>query len=138
MGKLRHLAFSYLLVALSPWATADPASIDAATAVAEQWLAGVDRHEYGMSWSEASPLLRAEVNEADWVENLDNLRGHLGKLEARTLQSSEYHDSLPDMPSGEYVILVYDSAFENYAALSEAVGLAKHGDTWRVIGYYFP
>ena len=110
-----------------------------AIAAATAWLRLVDELEYRKSWSEASALLRAEVSQADWVNNLSNMRGPLGGLKQRVVTSSEYHESLDGIPDGNYVLFTYDSSYENREHATEIVALAQEANSsWRVIGYYFP
>ncbi|MDJ0938273.1 MAG: DUF4019 domain-containing protein [Woeseiaceae bacterium] len=113
-------------------------SIDSAKAAAAGFLSLVDEREYDKSYSEASAVLRDEVSQEDWGAHLRDLRDPLGKLHKRSQSSSEYHESLPDAPPGEYVIFTFDSAYENNQHAAEVVAVAKGSDgVWRVIGYYF-
>lgn len=129
----------FLLLCLNPTAAADTAAIETATGPAATWLEIVDELDYKKSWSEASLWLRAEVSEADWSSHLSDMREWLGELQQRTLTSTEFHESLPEMPDGHYAIFTYDSSFENSEYVTEVVAVAKDEDhSWRVIGYYFP
>ena len=133
----RVIAISILLT-VSLAAQADSASIEDAKTAAIEWLALVDGHEYEKSWFQASNLLRQEVPQSDWVSNLGNMRGSLGKLNERIVNSSEYHESLPEAPDGQYVIFTFDSLFEHNKFAAEVVAMAKGDDlSWRVVGYYF-
>ncbi len=135
---LKTLALFSVFV-LGPLANADSVSIDTATDSSTAWLKIVDELEYRKSWSEASAWMRTEVSEADWVNHLTNMREWLGELKGRTLSSTEFHESLPEMPAGQYVIFTFDSSFENSEYVTEVVAVAKEADSsWRVIGYYFP
>jgi len=134
--KSLALLLTFALVTL---ANANSASIESARDSATAWLKIVDQLEYEKSWSQASPLLQAEVSQDDWGDHLGNMRERLGELRQRTLSSSEFHESLPEMPDGQYVIFTYDSSFENSEYVTEVVAVAKDtNQSWRVIGYYFP
>jgi hypothetical protein len=64
-------------------------------------------------------------------------RDPLGKLLARKLKSATYATMLPGAPDGEYVVIKYDSSFENKKTAVETITpmLDKDG-LWRVSGYY--
>ena len=127
------IAFVFIF---SQIANADNESVANAENSAMGWLALVDERKYRESWSQASLLLRTHVTQSDWAENLDSIRGPLGALERREVDSAEYDESLPEVPDGEYVIFVFSSTFENSKHAYEVVGMTKELDsTWRAIGY---
>lgn len=109
---------------------------DTAQAAAETWLESVDRGDYDGSWEESASLFRAAVSKEDWERTLGATRGPLGKLVARKLKSRTYRETLPGAPDGKYVILQYDTIFENKRSAVETVTPMLDGDTWRVSGYY--
>ncbi len=65
------------------------------------------------------------------------VREPLGKVITRTLKSAEHRTSLPGAPDGDYVVIRFETAFENKQAAIETVTpmLEKDG-SWRVAGYY--
>jgi hypothetical protein len=64
-------------------------------------------------------------------------RKPLGALVSRKLKSAQYATSLPGAPDGQYVVIQYDTVFQNKSAAVETVTpmLDKDGH-WRVSGYY--
>ena len=60
-----------------------------------------------------------------------------GALKSRTLKSATFARTLPGAPDGEYVVIQYETAFENKAAAVETITpmLDKDG-SWRISGYY--
>jgi hypothetical protein len=56
---------------------------------------------------------------------------------ARKLKSKQYTRTLPGAPDGEYVVIQYETTFENKQSATETVTpmLDKDG-VWRVSGYY--
>lgn len=135
---MKRLALVFVLLTFCLSANADSASIDAAASAATDWLALVDEREYTKSYSAASFVMRAEVSQDDWLSHVRSLRKHLGQLNERTLNSSEFHQSLPDAPPGKYVLFTFDSLFENNKYFAEIVAVVKDSDgVWRVVGYYF-
>ena len=112
-------------------------SVESPQSAAEAFLISIDQGNYEESWPVASALLRAKVEQDDWAKHLGNTRRPLGTLNHREVGSIEFHDSLEEMPVGEYAILIFDSAFTNNGSASEVVALALDDDsTWRVVGYY--
>lgn len=135
---MKSLVFVFVLLTFWLSANADFASIDAAASAATDWLVLVDEREYRKSYSAASLVMRAEVSQDDWLSHVSNLREPLGQLTERRLNSSEFHESLPDAPPGQYVLFTFDSSFENSKFSAEVVAVAKDSDgVWRVVGYYF-
>jgi hypothetical protein len=118
-------------------AASNPAAEEKAVKAAESWLALVDEGKYAQSWTAAAALLKNAVSEADWDRQVRGVRKPLGKVVSRTLKSKQYATSLPGAPDGQYVVLQYDTSFENKKSATETVTpmLEKDG-SWRVSGYY--
>ncbi len=135
---MKELVFGLILLMFGLSAHADSAAMDAATVAAANFLALVDERQYAKSYSTASTVLREEVSQEDWVTHVSSLRDPLGQVKERTISSSEFHESLPEAPPGEYVIIIYDSTYENNESAAEVVAVVKGDDgVWRVVGYYF-
>jgi hypothetical protein len=65
------------------------------------------------------------------------VRAPLGKLVSRKLKSRQYAESLPGAPDGKYVVIQYDTVFENKKSAVETVTPMQDADgAWRVSGYY--
>jgi hypothetical protein len=104
---------------------------------AEAWLALTDSGKYAESWDEAASIFKGAVTRQQWVDALDSARSPLGKVVSRTLKSATYTKSLPNAPAGEYVVILYNTSFENKKDSVETVTpmLDKDGK-WRVSGYF--
>jgi len=128
----------FLAFSLVANASANPESIDAAKDASIMWLSMVDEEKYQKSWSEASSILKGAVSQADRITNLRNIRGSLGAVEHREPDTFEFHESLEELPDGEYFVFTFRSAFEHRSFAYEVVAVAKEPDSkWRVMGYYF-
>ncbi|MFC1890281.1 DUF4019 domain-containing protein [Thermodesulfobacteriota bacterium] len=132
----------FWLLTLSQAAAADDAAAndaikDAAQKASGAWLNLVDKGEYTESWKEAAAYFKGAVSEKQWKESLDGHRKPLGKVLSRTVKIRTYSKTLPGAPDGEYVVILYDTSFENKASAIETVTpmLDKDGK-WRVAGYY--
>ena len=128
-------------IALSTWALPIAASDEhpeaAATSAAVAWLALVDAENYAGSWNAAAARFRQRVTQDAWQSTAAQVRGPLGALKSRELQSATLKHSLPGVPDGEYVVIRFAASFANKAAALETVTPMKDDDgTWRVAGYY--
>ena len=118
------------------WA-ADPAKEKAATEVALKWLTLVDQGKYAESWKASSELFRSAITSKDWEQTLVRASKPLGKLVARKVLSATHTTSVPGAPEGEYVVVQFETDYENKPKAVETVTpmLEKDGK-WRVSGYY--
>ncbi len=109
----------------------------AAEGAAEDWLKLVDSGNYAQSWDQAANLMKTSVAKEQWQRILDSNRAPLGSLISRKLTSAEYKQVLPGAPTGQYVVLQYDSSFEHKSSVIETAAptLDKDGN-WRVSLYY--
>jgi hypothetical protein len=112
-------------------------AIGEAKTSARAWLVLLDRHDFDKSWEKAGEAIRAAVSQKEWTAKLSVTLGPLGKVGSRGVKSAEYATTLPGAPDGEYVVLKYDTGFENKQAAVETVVLGKEPDgLWRVSGYF--
>ena len=115
----------------------DPAKEKAAVAAAEKWLSLMDAAKYAEGWKEAAEYMRNAVKPELWEQFLAPVRKPLGKLVSRKVKSTSYMTELPGAPDGEYVVIEFETVFENKKEAIETITpmLEKDG-TWRVAGYY--
>ena len=101
------------------------------------WLTLVDAGQYDKSWDQAASLFKESLSKDQWVQSLKTARMPLGKVISRTSASTTYTTSLPGVPDGKYVVIKYDTSFENKKSAVETVTpmLDKDGK-WRVAGYF--
>jgi hypothetical protein len=136
MRRILGVTFAGLLLAVgSPAAGGE--SETAAVAASQKWLAIVDAGQYGESWDAAAALFRQALTRPQWEAAVAKARAPLGKVVTRKLLSSELTTKLPGAPPGEYVVIQYDTDFENRRGMTETVTPMKDPDgIWRVSGYY--
>ncbi len=110
---------------------------DAALKAAKAWLSLVDTGKYATSWQEAATYFRNNVTREQWDHSLRGVRKPLGGVISRKVMEKMYTTYLPGAPDGEYVVIQFDSSFENKNKAIETVTpmLDKDG-SWRVSGYY--
>jgi hypothetical protein len=107
-----------------------------AEGAARDWLKLVDSGNYAQSWDDTGNVLKATVAREQWQELLARNRGPLGALISRKLTSAEYTTKLPGAPDGQYVVLQYESSFEQKSSAIETVTPALDKDgKWRVCLY---
>lgn len=133
-----------LVMALSPSMgeeDADAAAKKDAVAAMQTWLAGIDGGGYAKSWTDASKAFQKAVTSDQWVAALNGVRTPLGKSLERKLSSALHQTAVPTpgggMLKGDYVIVQFDSSYENLKSALETVTFEKEADgVWRASGYY--
>jgi hypothetical protein len=96
-------------------------AIDGATNAGDEWLKLVDNGDY--SWNAGSGVAAA--------------RKLTGALVSRERKSAQYFTSLPGAPDGTYVVIQFDSSFQNKRDAVEMLTLTLDRDRqWRVYGYH--
>lgn len=104
---------------------------------ARAWLDLVDSGQYGASWDQAASAFQLSVSRPAWESRIRSLRAPLGPVRARTLKWANYTETLPTLLSGQYVVLEYETRFENRASAAETVTpVQDENGTWKVSGYY--
>ena len=123
------------LVSGVSWAAQAPE--DAAQRAAEEWLELMDNEKYDESWEQSAKLFRGAVTKEQWRQTASGARKPLGKLVSRKLKSRQYAEQLPGAPDGKYVVIEFDTEFENKASAVERVTPMLDPDgAWRVSGYF--
>lgn len=114
-----------------------PEEEKAAIEAAKSWLALVDSSKYEESWEESATLFQGAVSKDNWVKSLQSVRAPLGNLISREVKSKEYHTTLPGAPEGEYVVIQFNTSFDNKKSAIETVtSMLDKDNEWRVSGYY--
>ena len=127
----------FLLLSVGVVAAGDSDKEKAAVAAAEEWLTMVDHGKYIESWKEAAQYFKNAVKKQQWEQSLKAVRKPLGKLVFRKVKSKTNKTSLPGAPDGEYVVIQFETSFENKKSAIETVTPMMDNDAkWRVSGYY--
>ena len=104
---------------------------------AGKWLDLIDRAQYSESWSQTAPYFQNNVTQSQWQSTVQGVREPLGKVLSREVASTQYETSLPGTPDGEYVVIQYNTSFENRQLAVETVTPMLTTDgVWQVAGYY--
>lgn len=137
-----RIMFVVLLIGLSiafgfSQSRAESGAEKAAVSAAQSWLALADAGKYGTSWKEASSYFRGSVTERSWEGAMEGFRKPLGKLVSRKITKAEESSSLPGAPDGRYVVMLFETSFENKKSAVETVTFMLDKDgKWRAAGYF--
>ena len=108
-----------------------------AVEAAEAWLALIDQEKYGDGWEAAATFLKNAVSKEDFMKSLTAVRKPLGNVTTRKLSSKHYRTSLPGAPDGQYVVIQFETSFENKKESVETITPMLDKDkTWKVSGYF--
>jgi hypothetical protein len=144
MRKVAIGALLVLTIGAAVWAQKQPKSwgdsksTDAAEKSAQDWLALLDKGDYAGTYDEAASMFKAAITKDDWMQKAKAARGPLGKVVSRKLKAAQYRTQLPGLPDGQYVIIQYETSFENKQSAVETIVpmLDKKDEQWRVSGYF--
>ncbi len=141
MGTTRREFVAWLsalsLAGLARPLKADEGAEEAAAASAREWLDLVDQGCYGSGWEAAAPAFKRMMTREQWHRAAHSVRSPLGRCVSRTLKSRQLVESFPGGPAGPYVVLRFETDFENKQGAVETVTPARGNDeSWRVAGYY--
>jgi Protein of unknown function (DUF4019) len=139
MGMIRWLAISALLLFATGCdvALAEDVDTSGGMSAANAWLALVDGERYGESWDAAAERFRAAMDRAKWEATVQSARGPLGLVVTRKIRTVAFTHSLPNAPEGEYVVVQFDTRFQNRPLAEEMITSEREKDgTWRVAGYW--
>ena len=130
------LGLAILTLVVAAYCNANEASEKAALTSATVWLALADEGKYPETWDQAAAHFKNALTKDQWVGSLKRGRDPLGKVLSRKLKSRMYTKSLPGVPDGEYVVIMYDTRFENKESAVETITpMLDRDGKWRVAGY---
>jgi len=114
-----------------------PSETESARQAAERFLALVDAGKSSGSWDAAAQIFKDATPRGPWAQTLHRLRYPLGKAISRKFKDAESRESIPGFPDGEYVVVQFETHFENKDEGVETVIPTKEKDgAWRVAGYF--
>lgn len=127
---------AFVLVALATGCRDTSAEEAAAAEGALAWLSLVDAGRYGESWDASASLFRGSITRDGWATSLATVREPLGGIVSRRVSVVDYSTEMPRAPEGEYVLIRFETSFENRPGTVERVTVAREEDEWRVSGYF--
>lgn len=110
----------------------------AALAAAKTWLKLIDSGEYLESWKETAGILQTAISRDKWVQIMQSGRKPFGATVSRKLKECRYRTSLPGAPKGEYIVLQFETLFENRKGITVETITPMLGEDkkWRISGYF--
>lgn len=118
-------------------AAASDTAVASAHKAADVWLDMLDGAQYAGSWDAAGTAFQHAVTKAQWVSQVQKVRGQVGPLGVRKVQSSQFTTALPNMPAGDYVVMQYHTESGTGGFVTETVVMERDGARgWRVVGYF--
>lgn len=115
----------------------EEAAVKAAVPVAEAWLAVVDAGKAGEAWDQTAKAMKKSVPRDKWIEAVAAAREPLGTVQSRKRLTTKYTKSIPGAPDGTYVVIYFETVFENKQQAMEIITPMLEADgQWRVSGYY--
>ena len=137
MMKRLRMTMIIICLLIAPVVVAQDKNTETAQKGAENWLAVVDKGDYAGSYDGAASIFKLAITKEDWLQKVRAARGPLGKVISRKLKRAQYKTSLPGAPDGEYVVIQYDTSFENKRSAVETITPTLDKDAqWRVSGYF--
>ncbi len=127
----------FLLPGATPYVTENSRREKLAKDSAIKWLKMVDDSRFADSWKYASKIFRQSVQQEQWITMINSARNPLGKQVSRQFYRSLYTKKLPGVPDGEYVIIEFNTVFENKTGAIETVTSKLEDDgIWKISGYF--
>ena len=131
------LVLALACVALQARAQDEGLDLRPADRAARGWLAAVDSGRYGDSWEDAAELFKQTIPKLRWETTVQSVREPLGIVTSRKVRAMNYTRVLPGAPEGEYVVIQFDTRFENRPLSVETVTPMREKDgSWKVSGYF--
>jgi len=117
------------------------ASAQSAVENAEQasaaWMKLMDAGQYAECWKTAAAAIQSAITEEKWTAAMKGVREPLGKVITRSVQSATHTATLPGVPDGDYVVIVYKTRFEHKQSAQETVAMSREPDkVWRGSGFF--
>lgn len=109
--------------------------IEAATETAAVWLVLIDEGAYDESWDAASSVIQGDMHRDEWGPTIRQARAPYDPISDRELVQSQFMTSIPNMPEGEYVRLIFATDTAS-GKVNEIVALIYEGGAWSVMGYF--
>lgn len=114
-----------------------PAWLIESNQAAKDYVEGLDKEQYSQSWSKGDELFQKIVAQDEWSKMLNISRKRLGKANARRGKLQQPTSNPPGLPQGAYMVIEYETSFENAPQSIERLTLRRGNDgKWRVLTYH--
>jgi hypothetical protein len=103
---------------------------------AREWLNIIDAGKYAESWEKTAPFFKAQLTKQKWDNALNSIRTPLGKVNSRAKISATEYSTLPGVPDGKYLVIQFQTEFQNQKSSTETLTLSKNNGQWLPVGYF--
>ena len=112
--------------------------INDANKVALRWLNDVNHNQYENAYQLLSKEVKMQVEKEPWIALINELMLEFGDLESRTVTQRNFQSQMEGMEDGFYVVIEYDSQYENTKDHTEHL-LLKQNDKakWEIANYNY-
>jgi hypothetical protein len=126
-----------LILILSLWGSSFVWANDSAGSIAaKEWLKIVDTGEYVESWQKSDAFLKSQLTQTESSAALTGVRTPLGQVRSRSELGAKEYSSLPGVPDGEYLVIQFQTEFQNKTSATETLTLSKSSGDWLPVGYF--
>ncbi|HEY9131065.1 MAG TPA: DUF4019 domain-containing protein [Dyella sp.] len=134
LHRWTHAAFGIALVfATHELAAQEPPGLDSAMIVANAWLAQADTDQLEAMWQGSGTILQKNIGKGAWRKYILGLRRQYGEAKNRQWLEVERISNPGGLPPGEYLNVVYSTAYANTSML-ETVSLVHGEGGWMPVG----
>lgn len=128
--------FSTYALEEEPKANTTPQALQSSAQSAEKWLQLLDRQKYAESWESGSLTLRLTFPRQAWISFMEKVRKPYGSFISRTRLLERPAKDPANLPKGDYMVIVFGTAFSRQPKVNELVTLIQESDgQWRVLTY---
>jgi hypothetical protein len=135
MRMVAMAAVWFAALASAPAAADETIDVAPAMQAADAWLETLDSGAYGRCWEDAAPVFQESTDRVKWETSIEAARRRLGTLIRRKVRAATHTRLLPGSPPGEYVVIQYETLFENRLVLETVTPVRLGADRWKVSGY---
>lgn len=147
MGKkILQICLSLVAIALTPaFAAAPPAVTEVQTVNPElaasaeasaNWVKVIDQGNYDQAWDQGALTLKLRIPKKDWKTILEVTRKPFGSVKSREIADQRTAQDPAGLPKGNYMVVVYNTSFNNGKTTNELVTLVQETDgKWRGLTY---
>ncbi len=108
----------------------------AGSIAAKEWLKIVDVGKYVESWQKSDAFFKSQLTQTEWSVALTGVRTPLGQVKSRSELVAKEYSSLPGVPDGEYLVIQFQTEFQNKKSATETLTLSKSSGDWLPVGYF--
>ena len=136
---MKKLVVLFMVICIGLFASEGPTQQDVKIEqhAAQGWLQLIDTGEIEESWNEAAGIFKEKVTLGQWEKSITEHRTKLGKVIVRELMGGRFTNGLKGFPTGKYVVIRFDTDFENKKeAIETVIQQMDDQNNWKAVGYY--